>query len=130
MTKQEGKIIAKINRETKDDLIGWTVTTGKPSSLSASEILINTIYICNIKDKNLRLYKYRSKHFYDEDAFEWVDSCRFEFIDQSGNSEWAFSEDRGIIDLYDTVRFKTAGIDQFFEDYLIEEEAGHQEEDF
>lgn len=116
------KIIIKLNRDTKEDKIKWTVNREKPSSLSGSEILSDNVYVCKVLDKNFRLFRYQSKYYHDEDAYEWTDSYRLEFFDTWGNAEWAFPDDRAIYDLYETVRFKTSNIEGFMDKFLTEED--------
>jgi hypothetical protein len=128
-TTHDRKIITKLNRETKEGTIKWDIIRNKPSSLSGSEVLIDNVYICKVLNKKLRLYKYQSKYFVDEERFEWTDSHRLEFMDGYGNSEWTFPADRGIYELYESVRFKASDIEQFIGDYLADEGKGEEKEE-
>ncbi len=129
MATHDKRIITKLNRETKEGIVKWDTIRNKPSSLSGSEVLVDNVYVCKILDKRLRLYKYQSKYFLDEDRFEWNDGYRLEFMDSYGNSEWAFSEDRAIYDLYQSVRFKASDIEKFMGDYLANEEEDEPEKE-
>ena len=120
--KHKNKIISKLNRETKEDIIKWEKNRTKPSSLAGSEILVENVYTTKVLERHLRLYRFQAKYFYDEESFEWTDSYRLEFIDIWGNSEWTFPEDRAIFDLYETVRYKTSNIDGFIDTFLTEDE--------
>ncbi len=117
------KIIVKLNRDTNEEKIYWEINRSIPL-LSAHERLIDNVYTVKISDKNLRLFKYDYRYYLDEDTYDWVRTCRLEFIDIHGNSEWTFPNDlrNAIEDLYETVRFKTAKVDNFLNDYLSESE--------
>jgi hypothetical protein len=90
---------------------------------------LDNVYTSKVLDRNLRLYKYKTKYFHDEDAFDWTEGYRLEFIDRWGNSEWTFPEDRATYDLYETVRYKTSKIDDFMNKYLDDEEKKQDEFD-
>lgn len=115
------KVIIKINRDTKEDKIKWEVTHTTPTSLSGTEKLIDNVYVAKVSTKKVRLYKYEYKYFYDEEAFLWLEGYRFEFIDFNDKSEWEFPRDNSIEDLYDSVRYKTSKVEDFFKDYLSDE---------
>lgn len=121
-TKHSIKIIVKLNRDTKDNKIKWEINRNKPNSLSGNELLSDNVYTCTVLEKNFRLYKYRAKHYYDEDAYEWSDHYRLEFIDKQGISEWDFPEDDATEHLYETVRFKTSDVEGFIDRFLSEED--------
>jgi len=123
------KIISKLNRETKEGTIKWDVNRTKPSSLSGSEQGLDNVYTAIVLGKKIRLYKYQYRSYYDEGLYDWVDSYRLEFIDDWGNSLWTFPDDRAIYDLYETVRYKTSNIEDFFNDYLSDEEKNEREPD-
>ena len=74
------------------------------------------------------MYKYQSKYFYDEGAFEWTDGYRLEFMDGWGNSEWTFPSDRAIYDLYETVRYKASNVEGFIDKFLTDDEKKETEE--
>lgn len=125
------KIVTKLNRETKEGGIDWKISRAEPSSMLGSETLVDYVYTCTVLDKKLRLYKYQSKSYYDEGLYEWIENYRLEFIDDWGKSEWAFPDDRAIYDLYETVRYKTSGVEKFMEKFLDgeKEEEGEEELD-
>jgi hypothetical protein len=121
-TKHSTKIITKLNRDSKEGTIKWEINRNKPSSLSGSEFLLDNVYVCSVLDKNLRLYKYQAKHYFDEDTYEWLDHYRLEFIDKWGASEWTFPDDEATYHLYETVRFKTSDVEGFIDKFLSDEE--------
>jgi hypothetical protein len=124
------KVILKLNRDTKENKIKWSVVTNFiPSSISGTEVLVGSIYLSKVNDRSLILYKYRHRYYFDEDQYNLVDDIRLEFINKSGISEWEFPQDRAIDDLYETVRYKSAHIDEFFQDFLKEQEEDDDEDD-
>jgi hypothetical protein len=115
------KVILKLNRDTKEDKITWEVKHASPISLGGTEKLIDNAYVATVGGRKIRLYKYQAKFYYDEGLYDWSESYRLEFIDFYDNSEWEFPRDNSILDLYDTVRYKTSKVADFFKDYLTEE---------
>ena len=126
--KHNNKVISKLNRDTKEGSVKWEINRSKPSSLSGNEFLVDNVYTCQVLEKSLRLYKYQSKYFYDEGAFEWTDGYRLEFMDGWGNSEWTFPSDRAIYDLYETVRYKASNVEGFIDKFLTDDEKKETEE--
>lgn len=127
------KLINKLNRETKEDKVKWNKNNRLPSSLTGSERMINDIYYtAAVNLNNIRLYKFQSRYYTDEDTYTWSEGLRMEFTDSMGNSTWEFPNDAAIHSLYETVRYKTAGVESFFNSYLSneEEEESPQEPDF
>jgi hypothetical protein len=121
-TRDYVRFISKLNRETKEKKIEWQKSTSPIKSLIGSETIIDFVYTTNVVDKMVRLFKFKEKHYYDEDIYDWVENYRLEFIDISGNSIYTLPDDRSIPDLYETVRFKTSGIESFFDSYLSDDE--------
>jgi hypothetical protein len=115
------KVIIKLNRDTKEGKIKWEVSHHVPSSVGGTERLIDNVYITSVSKKKMRLYKLESKFYYDEGLSEWSESYRLEFIDFNNKTEWEFPKDSSILDLYDTVRYKTSNVEDFFKDFLTEE---------
>jgi hypothetical protein len=120
-TRDNIKLILKLNRETKEDKIKWEISSNRINSLVGTETLINNIYIVDILNNKFRLYKFKEKHFYDEDAYNWIEDYKLDLIDNFGNSKFTFESDRAIVDLYGTVQYKTSNIEDFMKDYLKDE---------
>jgi hypothetical protein len=123
--KKNIKLVSKLNRETKEGQLIWQISRIQPS-LNNGENVIDLIYYTEVNNKTLRLYKYSTKYYMDEDTFEWTTSIRLEFVDRNWKSQYAFPEIAILSDLYETVRYKTSGLDDFLENYLDGEE---EEED-
>jgi hypothetical protein len=115
------KLIAKLNRQTKEDVIIWQIDTSRPSSLIGTEVLVDNVFITNVLGKRMRLYKYLGRYYYDEDKFDWVEEMRLELVDIYGKTTFKFPLDPGIADLYQTVMFKTSGVADFLDEFLAGE---------
>lgn len=115
-------VIQKILRETKENKITWSSKMFRPSQfkgLGASEEIIGNVYETEIANKDLRLYKYKSKYFVDEERTEWIDYIRLEFFETFDYAtEWVFPYTNSLDDLYDAVMAQTANVDDFFNNYL------------
>jgi hypothetical protein len=116
------KFITKLNRDTKEDLIVWNINNNVSLNLAGTETLLDSVYFCKVLDKYLRLFRLKSKYYYDEGLYEWVEEYRLDFVDNLGKSEWTFPSDRAIGDLYDTVRYKTSNVQTFLDKFLAEDE--------
>ncbi|MFX0557131.1 hypothetical protein ACOCEA_10040 [Maribacter sp. CXY002] len=121
MSAQAQKTILKLNQMTKDDEIIWSVWKTKINSLEGLERLLGNAYFSEVNTKELRIYKYEARHYYDEDAFDWVSHFRLEFIDKNGNTTWQFPEEYVLPDLYESIQYKLSGASEFFGDFLDEE---------
>jgi hypothetical protein len=121
-TRDYVRFLSKLNRETKENKIEWQKSTSPVKSLIGSETIIDFVYTANVVDKIIRLFKFKEKHYYDEDVYDWAENYRLEFIDITGNSIYTLPDDRSIPDLYETVRYKTSGIETFFDNYLSDDE--------
>jgi len=118
-------LITKLNRDTKEGKLNWQISRVQPV-LSIPEVVLDNIYYTKVEQKLLRLYKYSTKYYFDEDSFEWTTGFRLEFVDNYWKSEWAFPEIAMLADLYETVRYKTSGIEDFLDKYLEGEEEQNQ----
>jgi hypothetical protein len=122
MSSQALQTILKLNDKTKENEIKWTSWTFTIDSLTGLEKLIGTAYIAKVKDKHLRCYQYESRHYYDEEQFDWVPHYRLEFVDGNGKLEWQFPEEGVIADLYESIQFKISGASDFFSSFLEDTE--------
>ena len=57
---QISKLLIKLNRQTKENLIEWNSNRSSPNSLGGSEILIGIVYITVVLGKSLQLYKFQT----------------------------------------------------------------------
>lgn len=112
--------ILKLNEQTKDDEIIWSIWRSSLDSISGMERLVGNPYKTEVKNKIFRIYKLEERHYTDEEEYEWVPSFRLEFVDNNGKGGWQFPADSRIVDLYETVLFKTSGASDFFDDFLTE----------
>ena len=125
--KKTIQLVSKFNRETKEGKLIWQISPIQPALLKNGENVIDLIYYTEVGDKTLRIYKYSTKYYYEEDAFEWTTSIRLEFVDRNWRSEWAFPEIAILSDLYETVRYKTTNLEGFIDKYLGDDEEEEEE---
>jgi hypothetical protein len=123
------KIISKLNRQTKEDLISWKPIPYMPESVAGSEAIIGNAYMAPVLDKTFRIFKIKQRFYTDEDTFHWVDAYRLELIDSRGNPTYTFPSYSSVEDLYESVRYKTSGIEGFANMFLSDdEEEGDKDE--
>ncbi len=116
------KTVLKLNRLTKENELVWNTARFEPNSISGTERIVGNSFITTANKKQLRLYKFESRHYTDEDEFYWVPDYRLEIIDDRGNGGWQFPEHRAIMDLYDSVIYKISGTEEFVDGFLDEED--------
>lgn len=89
---------------------------------------IETIFVCNHKNKKLRIYKktYKPNDFFSKaistgfghDEERMVSKLILEFIDIDGNKLWQFPDINALVDLFESVQYQAAGVDDFINDIL------------
>lgn len=112
------QFVFKLNRETKEDKIVWNITEFSKPSLIGTEAIMDSVYVTNVLNNNIRLFRLKIKYFTEDYDYEWAESFRLELIDDNGNSLYKIPDDPAISDLYDTVKFKTSKISDLFNDFL------------
>ncbi|MEW7279717.1 hypothetical protein ABW636_14080 [Aquimarina sp. 2201CG1-2-11] len=120
MSGQSLKTILKLNDLTKSGDIEWSTWRTTIDSLTGLERLLGNSYVSKVKEKNIRIYKYESRHYYDEEEFDWVTHYRLEFIDDTGKASWEFPEELALADLYGSIQYRQSGASEFFEDFLAD----------
>jgi hypothetical protein len=109
------KVLSQINRDTKEGKITWQQPDKRPKlGLSSNEELVGKIYETEFNNRGLRLYKINERIQTDEYEFNWVPSFKLEILDEYDNVDWEFPYHRGIIDLFESVRFKVSDVESFF----------------
>ncbi len=106
------KLVSKLLEATQENTIRWTIQPTPDNMRQLSDRVdhvCDTIYL----DRNFRLYEYKTKHYVDEDRFEWVDGVRLEFVDFSGRALFEVPRTEGLWDLLRAVQYQTADIDSF-----------------
>lgn len=114
-------LIVKLNKLTQEGELKWE-TKNYEIQLGSTEELLNKVYQTKLKNKEIRIFRYRYKYYTDEHVYHWASDCRLEFIDSDGTPEWTFPEESTIYDLYDSVRYQTAQIDNFLDNFLTDED--------
>lgn len=114
------KLIDRLTELTQSKEIEWNRKMC-PEKLEGTENKIDVVYEVSYKDKNLRLYEEKYKHFTDEFDFYWADRVILEFIDDTGGHVWEFPSLRSTWDLLKAVKYKEAGVDSFIKDVLGDE---------
>lgn len=121
MTEQSLKTILKMNDLTKAGDLKWSTWRIPIDSLTGLERLLGNAYMSTVKGKDIRIYKYESRHYYDEEQFDWVPHYRLEFIDNNGKASWEFPEELALADLYESIQYRQSGASEFFTDFLADE---------
>ncbi len=116
-SKEYIQLIDKLTELTQSEELVWD-RKFCPEKLESTENQIDVVYEVEFKDKNLRLYEEKYKHYTDESDFYWSERLILEFIDGFGGHVWQFPNLRNTGDLFNAVKFKEAGVDSFINDVL------------
>ncbi len=115
---EENKIsaaLSKINRDTREAKLVWkTIKLFSNSQLGLAEEIVGKIYSTEFNNRKILLFKVNKKVQTDEFEFNWIPSYKLVVVDQNYNIDWEFPQHRGIADLYETVSYKLADMDSFF----------------
>lgn len=116
------QVIGKMLRETIEGTIKWDIldnTSNICSTIDGYDTLVGNVYHTIIDDKNIRLYKYKTRYFVDMDEWYITMAYQLEFFNIiTYNTLWVFPSSNSTVDLYNEVSYKTSGADDFIKKYL------------
>src|ERR1700712_1059783 len=109
--QKTSRAISNINKLTATDKIIWkTRLHSSDITLAGEEKIVGPIYESQFDNRPLRLFKYSETVQTDEFDFRQFSFVRLSVLDNTGQSVWDFPKNRGLEDLYESVRFKVSGI--------------------
>jgi hypothetical protein len=118
-TDKNRLVITKLIQETQKDTIIWNSFPDKRITLPHDGEIIDKVYTSIFKGKHFRLFRYRHKDYSsDFDTLYWSSSIKLEITDKDGFSEWEFPYDNSLNDLYEAVRYKVSGFNEFINELL------------
>ncbi len=128
--EKAGKAIVKLIKETSDGNVIWDVVNLTKEDLQSIDgEVIGSVYTTGYKGRSFKLYECKN----EEGVFKYsvpIDSLsalsvtiRLEIMDpNTKRGLWTFPLDtNGLIDLYNTVKFKTADVDKVLDDILADD---------
>lgn len=119
--KKITSLIVKLNKLTQAGEITWEARDDH-FRLGTHEEFLDKIYYCTYKTKNFRVYNYRYRYYTDEETYHWISRHRLELIDGMGETDYVFPEERAVSNLYDSVRYQVAGVDDIIDDLLEDDD--------
>lgn len=132
---QNIEAIGKLIQLTQKGKVEWNSVDPDVVQSHPPEDMVNSVFICNYKDKLLRIYhrKYKSYPGLGLSFFsinekspkekKWFSEVVLELIDDSGNSVWQFPKERILHDLLDAVKYKASGASDVIQSLLDENNA-------
>jgi hypothetical protein len=119
--------VAKLIELTQEGGLKWTIDE-PPASLSRRpDARVELVFVAKYGEKSLRLYERRfQEEFIDFNEFEmrpvpkteWRKAVVLEFVDDNGNSLWAFPSVEALNDLMSAVQYQAAGVKDFLTELL------------
>jgi hypothetical protein len=121
ISKKIEKALLAINNGTLKNVIKWThLDIAKAPSLNGYESLNGQIYATEYINKKLCLYRYDTRVYIDEDAWHPDTAYKLMFITDENKTDWEFPSHRLLKDLYESVTYQIASVDDFFEKCIEE----------
>lgn len=108
------RTIAKLTELTQQGKLEWEIQGDEPNAS-----VVGPSYFAGHQDKTLRLRKVEVEYdtgFGHETGYE----INLEFVDPEKQSLWTFPETSGLWELYNAVRYGTAGVSDFLDSLLGE----------
>lgn len=123
LDSKTNKLITKLIRLTNDDELEWTVKDAPKTLTRGTDDIIPLFFEANYKDKWVAIYQKRYQDFYIEtESFYWTEKIVFAVLDREDRVLWEVDKHSpALVDLLETVREKTAGIDDLLNDLLKDE---------
>lgn len=113
------QVITTLNRLTIEGAINWNpMQLHKVPGLVGYQKVNGQVFSSEYKNKKLVLYKYDDRSYYDEDAWHPEIGYRLMVVNNENELAWEFPENRMTPDLYDSILYKVANIDNFFNQIL------------
>lgn len=113
------QLITKLIRETSKGNVQWEVRDAPRALSQATEQVIPLYLQTQYKGKFLGVYEVRTKSFYDEHDYYWLEGLGFCVVDNQGRVIWELKEySPALRDLFDTAREQASGINDILNDLL------------
>ena len=106
----EDKILDKIENDTRSGKMVWERNDTNKSLDDIDKT--GYVYMTSFVDDKIRIYSYKNTN-------NWNNiECALEVIDSNYIKKFTFSKNRKIVDIYETVKFKTENIQESMEKFL------------
>ena len=138
MASEKEKLIdavVKLIDLTQEDKLKWKPEKPRSSLNRESDSIVDLVYVTNHKNKRLALYERKYKveepahvisssltNLFGPPSYPyWESRTILEFVDDKGNPLWTFPHVNGLDDLFNAVKYQTAGVRDFLKDILDDE---------
>lgn len=108
------RMVAHLNELTQENKLQWQSVYEPSSSIYLGrDKIIGAVFESEFSGKHLRIYEEQSKYWHDEESYSWSPRLVFAFVDINGNNEWESPNVPGLYDLFESVRYQSAGVNEF-----------------
>ncbi|MEI8573037.1 hypothetical protein J0667_13895 [Methylomonas sp. WH-1] len=117
------QLVTKLIRFTNENKIQWNIKDPPSSITRGTDDIVPIYFEAKYKDKYVAIYQQRYQSFYPEnESFYWSERIVFAVLDAQDRVLWECADHSpALIDLMNTVREKSAGIDNLLDDLLDDE---------
>lgn len=109
--------IAKLNQLTQDGQVRWDVQQ-QPDLLGSDFQQYGPAYVAQVDEATVRIYRIKIRSTTHDDEGYWNDAVNLEIKTSESADFIKIPRTPGIEDLYESVVYKTANVDQFLERFL------------
>jgi hypothetical protein len=115
-------VIAKLNELTQEGKLTWSKEHFPENLNLGKDRPVKLVFSAFFRNKTLRIYAEEYKYWYEEDRYEWDSRIVLAFVDDiTSQNIWEFPQVAGLADLYESVRYQEADVDQFIDEILSED---------
>ena len=93
---------------TQKGTVAWVRVD--PPNMSGTGDFSDIAFFAKYDGENLRIFRKRFKHAFDEDRFEWSERPVLQVTDNVGTALYEFPHSSAIYDLIDTVEYQVSGV--------------------
>jgi len=117
--KSFSNVINRIINLTRSNALKWD-KQDPPPWLTDSDTKIESVYLTEYAGRRLRLYEARYQTYDEMDRnWSWAKKPVLQLIDKRNKTDWEFPWCRELKDLLEAVRYHSANIGDFLDNFII-----------
>lgn len=115
-------VVSRLNRLTQEGTITWKSSKVPEGLTAGTNNIVNLFYSAQYEEKNIGIYEERYEAYdSDHDETYWTTRLVLAFFSNEWTEEWIFPPLSGILELLNSVKYQSSGVDDFFNKILQDE---------
>lgn len=117
-------LLVKLNKLTSMDKLVWHPATPPAAITRGTDQHVSAFMTATYRDARFGIFQQRYQSYDGQrERFYWSERVVLTILDAQGNVLWELSNNSpALVDLFDKVRSKVAGVDRILDELLSEEE--------